>query len=62
MFLRIFELKDATQEFMTVKGKPLLQHDSSMWLTDFVFLMDVSFHLNELDLKLQSKAQVVDFL
>jgi hypothetical protein len=62
VLMRIFELKDAIQEFMTAKGKPVLEFDDPKWLAYFAFLMDISSHLNELNLKLQSKDQLVHVL
>jgi hypothetical protein len=59
---RIFELKDAIQELMTAKGKPVSEFDDPKWLADFAFLKDISSHLNELNLKLQSKDQLVHVL
>jgi hypothetical protein len=43
---RIFELKDAIQEFMTARGKPVSDFDDPKWLADFAFLTDISSHLN----------------
>jgi hypothetical protein len=59
---RNFELKDAIQEFMTAKGKPVSEFDDPTWLADSAFLTDISSHLNELNLKLQSKDQLVHAL
>lgn len=51
VLLRICELKDTIQEFMTTKVK----FDDSKWLVDNAFLMDISSHLSELNLKFHSK-------
>jgi hypothetical protein len=59
---RIFELKDAIQEFMTAKGKPVSEFDALKWLADFAFLTDISSYLNELNLKLQSQDQLMHVL
>jgi hypothetical protein len=55
-------VKDAIQEFMTAKCKLVSDFDDQKLLADFAFLTDNFSHLNELNLKLQSKGQLVHVL
>ena len=51
---RIAELKDAIQEFMTIKNKPIFKFDDSQFKADFAFLADISSHLATVNLKEKS--------
>lgn len=62
VFTRVFESRNATQEFMKGKGKPVSEFDDPKWMADFAFLTDIPSQLNELNLKLQSKNQLVHIL
>ena len=57
MLKRIFELKDAIQAFMETKGNPIAEFNDEEWV--FVFLMDITAHVNELNSRLQRKGQLI---
>ena len=46
-------------DFMKIKGKPVVQLQSSKWVHDFVFVMDITDHLNNLSRMLQGCKKVV---
>ena len=52
---RTADIKDANQEFMTMKNKPLLDFDDSQFMADFGFLSDISSHLAIVNRKLQQR-------
>jgi hypothetical protein len=58
----MFYVKDAIQDFMTAKGKLVSAFDDPKCLADFAFLTDISYHLYELHLKIQSKGHLVHVL
>jgi hypothetical protein len=55
-------VKDVIQELMTAKGKLVSAFDDPKWLANIAFLTGISSHLNELNLTLQSKDQLVHVL
>jgi len=58
MLKRVFELKDAIQTFMESKGNSV-EFMNEEWIEDFVFLVDITTHLNELNSHLQRKGQLI---
>ena len=54
---RFFQLREHIVAFMSEKGKPI-DHDEEWWL-DCAFLVDMTEHLNNLNVKLQGKHLVV---
>ena len=59
---RIAELKDAIQEFMTIKNKPIFEFDDPKFKAYFAFLADISSHLATINLKLQQRGQLIHVL
>ena len=59
MLKRVFELKDAMQTFMESKGNSVDEFMNEEWIEDFAFLVDITTHLNELNLCLQRKGQLI---
>ncbi|XP_023211592.1 general transcription factor II-I repeat domain-containing protein 2-like [Centruroides sculpturatus] len=57
MLKRFFELRKHVVTFMAQKGKPM-EHSDEWWL-DFAFLVDMTEHLNNLNVKLQEKNVIV---
>lgn len=56
---RFFELIKEMDSFMSSKGKSLPQLTSKDWLRDLAFLVDITNHLNILNISLQRHSQVV---
>lgn len=57
VFKRVWDLKEAIDTFLELKGKsddfPELSNKN--WLCDFAFAVDIFSHMNELNVKLQGK-------
>jgi hypothetical protein len=45
---------------MDMKEKPLPEFSDEDWISDFVFLVDMTQHLNDLNLQLQGRNQLVN--
>lgn len=45
---------------METKKKPILELSDSKWLCDLAFLVDITGHLNNLNLKLQKQGKLVN--
>jgi hypothetical protein len=43
-----------------MKGKPLPEFSDEEWISDFAFLVDTTQRLNDLNLQLQGRNQLVD--
>jgi predicted XRE-type DNA-binding protein len=56
----IYDLRKEVQVFMNMKGKPLLEFSDEDWISDFAFLVDMTQHLNDLNLQLQGRNQLVN--
>lgn len=56
---RFFESLEEIDSFMSSRGKPLPQLSSQDWIRDLAFLVDVTTHLNTLNVALQGHSQVV---
>ena len=56
---RFFELRGEIEQFMEKKGKPVLEFQSSEWVQDLAFMVDVTEKLNELNTKLQGRDKLV---
>ena len=57
---RFFELRKETCYFMTTKGRPVAELSDGKWVWQLAFLADVTQHLNDLNLRLQGKAKLVN--
>ncbi|XP_029802553.1 general transcription factor II-I repeat domain-containing protein 2 isoform X2 [Suricata suricatta] len=56
---RFFESLEEIDSFMSSRGKPLPQLSSQDWIRDLAFLVDMTTHLNTLNMSLQGHSQVV---
>ncbi|XP_039111147.1 general transcription factor II-I repeat domain-containing protein 2B isoform X1 [Hyaena hyaena] len=56
---RFFESLEEIDSFMSSRGKPLPQLSSQDWIRDLAFLVDMTMHLNTLNMSLQGHSQVV---
>lgn len=56
---RFFELREEIEQFMEKKGKPVLEFQSTEWMQDLAFMVDVTEHLNNLNKVLQGRNKVV---
>ena len=54
-----FELREEIEQFMEKKGKPVLEFQSTEWMQDLAFMVDVTEHLNNLNKLLQGRNKVV---
>uniref|UniRef100_A0A8C4N1B3 SPIN-DOC-like zinc-finger domain-containing protein n=1 Tax=Eptatretus burgeri TaxID=7764 RepID=A0A8C4N1B3_EPTBU len=59
MLERVFSLRDELASFLREKGNPVLQFEDPAWVCDLGFLVDISRHLNELNINLQGKDVLV---
>jgi hypothetical protein len=53
MLKRVYVLKSETELFLEMKVKPLPQLLDNDWMCDFAFCMDITQHMNEMNIKLQ---------
>ncbi|KAI6657074.1 General transcription factor II-I repeat domain-containing protein 2-like [Oopsacas minuta] len=58
MLKRVYYLKEELDTFMRSKGMVIPQFTDSSWLSDFAFLVDITDHLNSLNLHLQAPFDV----
>ncbi|XP_067562052.1 general transcription factor II-I repeat domain-containing protein 2 isoform X3 [Pseudorca crassidens] len=56
---RFFDSLEEIDSFMSSRGKPLPQLSSQDWIKDLAFLVDMTMHLNTLNLSLQGHSQIV---
>ncbi|XP_057603551.1 general transcription factor II-I repeat domain-containing protein 2 isoform X3 [Hippopotamus amphibius kiboko] len=56
---RFFESLEEIDSFMSSRGKPLPQLSSQDWIKDLAFLVDMTMHLNTLNMSLQGHSQIV---
>lgn len=56
---RFYGLRDEIALFMEMKEKAVPELSDGKWLTDLAFLVDITSHLNDLNIKLQGKDQLV---
>ncbi|KAK0148944.1 General transcription factor II-I repeat domain-containing protein 2 [Merluccius polli] len=62
MLTRFYELRNEVKLFMEQKGKPVAELSDSQWLCDLAFMVDISKHLSELNVKLQGSDQLLSTL
>ncbi|XP_023366110.1 general transcription factor II-I repeat domain-containing protein 2-like isoform X2 [Otolemur garnettii] len=56
---QFFELLEEIDFFMSSKGKSVPQLTNKDWVKDLAFLVDITTHLNTLNMSLQGRSQVV---
>ncbi|KAJ4441047.1 hypothetical protein ANN_10896 [Periplaneta americana] len=56
---RFFNLREYISEFMLGTGKNIPELDDPTWVQDLAFLVDLTKHLNDLNLKLQGKDKLI---
>ncbi|XP_026286701.2 general transcription factor II-I repeat domain-containing protein 2-like [Frankliniella occidentalis] len=54
-----FDLRDTIKIFLKEKNHPIPELDKPKWVAELAFLVDVTGHLNNLNLKLQGKGHVI---
>ncbi|XP_076645577.1 general transcription factor II-I repeat domain-containing protein 2-like [Halictus rubicundus] len=59
MLKRVYDLKNEIKLFLEMKDNPFSQFDDKDWMCDFAFCVDITQHLNELNIKLQGKNKLV---
>lgn len=56
---RFYELREEIEMFMNDKGKPVEELKNDEWLLDLCFLVDIVEKLNQLNLELQGKDNII---
>ena len=59
MLQRFYELRKEAALFLKSKGRPMAEMKDESWVCDLAFLIDTTNRMNELNTKLQQKAQYV---
>ncbi|XP_042913201.2 general transcription factor II-I repeat domain-containing protein 2A-like, partial [Parasteatoda tepidariorum] len=59
MLKRVYNLKSEIQLFVDMKGYAFPHFGNKEWMCDFGFLIDVTQHLNDLNVELQGKGQFI---
>ena len=54
---RFYELRKKVALFLKNKGRPMAEMEDQSWLCDLAFLIDITTCMNELNTRLQRKAQ-----
>jgi hypothetical protein len=62
VLMRFLKLLDEVKVFLIEKGKSVDELEDKQWLCDFAFLTDLTSHLNELNVRLQGKEQLISDL
>ena len=57
MLRQFYELRKEVALFLKNKGRPMAEIEDESWLCDLAFLVDITTHMNELNTRLQRKAQ-----
>ena len=56
---RFFDLREEIAMFMEMKEKAVAELQDAKWISDLAFLTDLTNHLNELNVSLQGKRQII---
>ncbi|KAM4562536.1 general transcription factor II-I repeat domain-containing protein 2-like [Odontesthes bonariensis] len=56
---RFYKLRNEIAEFMQAKGKPVEELDDPEWTRDLAFLVDITEHLNVLNVTMQGRNKLV---
>lgn len=59
---RFFSLKGEIGQFLVEKGRPMQELSDAVWIADLAFLVDITKHLNALNISLQGQKAVVSEL
>ena len=59
MLRQFYELRKEVALFLKNEGRPMAEMGEESWLCDLAFLVDISTRMNELNTRLQRKAQYV---
>lgn len=59
MLRRFFDLREEIEQFMEEKGNLVFEFQSTEWMQDLAFMVDVTEHLNNLNKTLQGRNKVV---
>lgn len=62
MLKRFYDLQHEIKSFMLTKAKVLPELEDENWLADLAFLVDLTNHLNELNLRLQGENQLINVM
>uniref|UniRef100_A0A674N6P6 SPIN-DOC-like zinc-finger domain-containing protein n=1 Tax=Takifugu rubripes TaxID=31033 RepID=A0A674N6P6_TAKRU len=62
MLERFYTLREEVKHFMEMKGKPVMELSDGKFLSDLAFMVDITKHLSELNIKLQGPNQLVSSL
>jgi len=54
-----FHLRGEIENFLKKKGKPVIKFQSSEWMQDLAFMVDITQHLNNLNKMLQGRRRLV---
>ena len=57
MLRQFYELQKEVALFLKNKGRPMAEMEVESWLCDLAFLVDITTRMNELNARLQRKAQ-----
>ena len=60
MLKRFYDLRNVIKSCMVSKNKFVLELDDENWLTDLAFLVDLTAHLNEINMYLQGENQLIN--
>ena len=56
---RAYQVRDELAKFVIEKGMTVPELNDQKWMVDFAFLVDITNHLNILNLKLQASNQLI---
>ncbi|TWW71158.1 General transcription factor II-I repeat domain-containing protein 2A [Takifugu flavidus] len=62
MLARFYTLREEVKHFMEMKGKPVMELSDGKFLSDLAFMVDITKHLSELNIKLQGPNQLISSL
>uniref|UniRef100_A0A8C4FES4 HAT C-terminal dimerisation domain-containing protein n=1 Tax=Dicentrarchus labrax TaxID=13489 RepID=A0A8C4FES4_DICLA len=62
MLARFYTLREEVRRFTEMKGKPVMELSDGKFLFDLAFMVDISKHLSELNIKLQGPKQLISSL
>ena len=62
MLTRFYLLRNEVDQFMNNQGNHVVELTDSQWLCDLEFMVDISKHLSELNVKLQGPSQLLNSL